>query len=53
MVIGMTESGRTLVVILDGVELGVYYPVTARPANRRERGLYDEQITDHDTTNNG
>lgn len=53
MVIGVTESGRTLTVVLDAAGDGVYYPVTARPASRRERGLYDEQGSDPDKTNNG
>lgn len=41
--IGLTNDGRMLAVIL-GAEPqageGVYYPVTARPAARKERQLY-------------
>jgi uncharacterized protein len=42
LVFGPTLSGRMLAVVLD-LELpeeGVYYPVTARPASRRERAIY-------------
>lgn len=39
--IGPTNIGRMLAVILDPEEeKGVYYPVTARPASRKERRLY-------------
>ena len=42
--VGPTRSGRMLAVILDPEqEEGVYYPVTARPASRKERRLYREQ----------
>ncbi len=42
--IGPTTSGRILAVILDPEEEeGVYYPVTARPASRKERRLHQEQ----------
>ena len=38
---GPTTSGRMLVVVLDpGEEPGAYYPVTARPASRKERRAY-------------
>ena len=41
IVVGVTEVGRVLAVILDPEpEEGVYYPVTARPADRRERRDY-------------
>ena len=43
-VVGPTLSRRMLTVILapkDGE--GVYYPVTARPADRRERRNYEQQ----------
>ena len=39
-VIGQTASGRILTVILAPVQVEVYYPVTARPASRRERRIY-------------
>ena len=39
-VIGQTASGRMLTVILAPVECEIYYPVTARPASRRERRTY-------------
>lgn len=42
-VIGPTKAGRMLTVILDPEpEPGVYYPVTARPASRKERQRYEE-----------
>ena len=43
-VVGPTRSGRVLTVILAPEdEEGVYYPVTARPADRRERRNYEQQ----------
>jgi uncharacterized protein len=43
-VVGRTQSRRILTVILAPTdEQGVYYPVTARPADRRERRNYEEQ----------
>ena len=42
LVFGPTQSGRMLMVVIDpeSGEMGVYYPVTARPASRRERAIY-------------
>jgi uncharacterized protein len=42
IVIGPSTTGRMLAVILDlePKELDVYYPVTARPAARKERRIY-------------
>ena len=41
MLIGPTHARRVLAVILDPENAeGVYYPVTARPADRRERRIY-------------
>ena len=42
LVFGPTLSGRMLTVVLDpeSSEEGLYYPVTARPATRRERAIY-------------
>ena len=42
LVFGPTGSGRMLAVVMDpeSEETGVYYPVTARPASRRERAIY-------------
>ena len=38
---GPTHSGRMLTVVLDSEPAeGFYYPVTARPASRRERAIY-------------
>jgi hypothetical protein len=42
LVFGPALSGRMLAVVLDlePPEEGVYYPVTARSASRRERAIY-------------
>lgn len=43
LLIGLTDAGRMLAVILDPeLEKGVYYPVTARSADIKERRLYRE-----------
>ena len=43
-VVGLTQSGRILTVILAPTpEEGVYYPITARPADRKERRNYREE----------
>ena len=45
--IGPTQAGRLLAVILDPEPEegeGVYYPVTARPAARKERRLYQQHV---------
>jgi uncharacterized protein len=42
VLIGPTPAGRVLAVILEPEGFGVYYPVTARPASRKERALYDQ-----------
>ncbi|MDP3734857.1 MAG: hypothetical protein Q8R39_00295 [bacterium] len=42
-VVGLTQSGRILTVILASTqEEGVYYPITARPADRKERRNYHQ-----------
>jgi len=47
MLIGPTRADRTLAVVLEPVEEGVFYPVTARTASRKERRLYlDERLKD-------
>ncbi len=42
LVFGPTQSGRMLTVVVDpeSGEMGVYYPVTASLASRRERAIY-------------
>ena len=40
MVIGRTQAGRMLSVVLAPYGEGIYYPVTARDASRRERRIY-------------
>ncbi len=43
-VVGPSRSGRILTVILAPQDAeGVYYPVTARPADRKERRNYAQQ----------
>ena len=41
--IGLTKNDRMLTIIVAPKELGTYYPVTARPASRKERRKYKEQ----------
>ena len=42
--LGLTNSGRLIAVILDPEdEPGTYYVVTARPASRKERRLYQQE----------
>ena len=50
VLIGVTKGKRTVAVILEsqGTE-GVYYPVTARPASRKERHYYQQQKGGEDT----
>jgi uncharacterized DUF497 family protein len=43
IVIGPTSAGRMLAVVLDPEGSDVYYPVTARPASRKERRYYQQQ----------
>ena len=42
-VIAPSRDGGMLTVILAPVEEGVFLPVTARPASRKELALYSEQ----------
>lgn len=44
MLIGPTKSGRMIVIVLAPKDDGVYYTVTARPASRRERTLYAQEV---------
>ena len=43
VVVGPTLAGRMLAVVLDPEGGDVYYPVTARPASRKERRYYQHQ----------
>lgn len=43
LVFGPTKSGRILTVVLDPEGEGIYYPVTARPASKRERAIYVQE----------
>ena len=44
VLLGPTATGRLLAVILAPEGRGVYYPVTARPASRKERALYQRHL---------
>ncbi len=47
VLIGPTSAGRMIAVVLEPLEYaGEYYPVTARPASRKERRLYQNQKGD-------
>lgn len=43
LIIGLVDDKRMITVVLDHEGKGRYYPVTARPASRKERKLYKEQ----------
>jgi uncharacterized DUF497 family protein len=43
MLIGLTSAGRFVAVVLDPAGDDAYYPVTARPASRKERRLYRDE----------
>lgn len=43
LVIGLNQDTKMLTVILDQESLGVYYPVTARTASKKERKLYNSE----------
>lgn len=44
MVIGKTQHGRFLSVIIEKVEGNRYFVVTARDADRKERKMYKEEL---------
>jgi len=43
MLIGPTLAARMLSVVLEPEGEGVFYPVTARPASRKERRRYQQE----------
>lgn len=43
LLVGKTRVGKFLSVVLAPKGEGIFYPVTARPASRKERAYYDEQ----------
>ena len=43
MLIGPTRAGRMLAVVLDPEADDTYYVITARPAGRRERRVYQQE----------
>lgn len=42
LLLGPSHESRMLAVVLDHEGEGIYYPVTARPASRKERRRYRE-----------
>ncbi len=44
MIIGKTKKGRSLAVILEKVKSNIYFPVTARDADRKERKMFVEEF---------
>lgn len=52
MIIGKTKAGRSLAVILEKVKGNVYFPVTARDADRKERRMYQEEFGGEDNEKN-
>ena len=49
IVIGPTQAGRMLAVVLEPEGTDAYRPVTARPASRRERRYYQQHKGDAST----
>ena len=49
-VVGPTRRRRMLTIILAPKEAGFYYPVTARPASRKERRRYQELLKGGEST---
>ena len=47
MLIGPVGNDRMVAVILDPEGDDIYYPVTARPASRRERMMYAQEMESH------
>lgn len=44
MIIGKTKKDRDLAIILEKVKGSIYFPVTARDADRKERKMYQEEL---------
>ena len=44
ILVGMTNKGRFLAIVLEEKLSGIYYPVTARTADRKERKNYNEEL---------
>lgn len=50
LVIGTNDSEKLIAVVIDPEsEEGVYYPVTARAANKKERVIYEKEKGKHET----
>ena len=43
LLIGPTDAGRLLAIVLEPLGEEAYYPVTARPASRKERRIYERE----------
>lgn len=43
LVFGPLKSGKMITVVIDPLGRGIYYPVTARSASRRERLIYKQE----------
>lgn len=44
IVVGKTKKGRTLAVVLEKIKGKIYFPVTARDADKKERRMYKEEL---------
>lgn len=44
LVIGKTKKSRTLAIILEKLKGKLYFPVTARDADKKERKMYQEEL---------
>ena len=47
-IIGRTRDLRYLTIILDPIEVGLYYPVTAHPSSRKQRASYNQRSESND-----
>ncbi len=54
MIVGKTKAGRSLAIVLEKVKGNIYFPVTARDADRKERKMYQEELggEDNEKSNN-
>ncbi len=44
LVLGQTDTGRTLAAVIDPEGEGIWYCVSARSASRKERTLYQQEL---------
>jgi len=45
LIVGTNDAGNMLTVVMNPKGDDIYYPVTARPASRKERRLYRGELT--------